>query len=111
MKNKTYTIVNFDRQNPSLTIIKKDKSFFNEIDIFDIANFKFNKWSNCLFYRPLEFNKLYCNDGDFTDGFKLIDIRNDKLVKLIETRDDIIKNKLFLLLYELKCIRQAYFNS
>lgn len=109
-KQTTYTTVNFDRQNPSLTITRiKDNK---QVTIFDIAKVPYTAFRNDYgFYRPLELDKKYCNDGDFTEGFKLTDIKNNKLVKLIETREEIINKQLFLLLYELKCIRQAYFSS
>lgn len=109
-KQTTYTTVNFDRQNPSLTITRiKDNK---QVIIFDIANIPYTSFRDDYgFYRPLEFDKRYCDDEDFTEGFKLTDIREGKLIKLIQTRDEILKNKLFLLLYELKCIRQAHFNS
>jgi len=107
---KSYTTVNFDRQNPSLIITRiKDGK---QVILFDIANIPYTSFRDDYgFYRPLELDKRYCADGGFTEGFKLTDIREGKLVKLIQTRDEIIENQLFLLLYELKCIRQAYFNS
>jgi len=96
-KQITYTTVNFDRHNPSLTITRIKDS--KQVTIFDIAHLPYTSFRDDYgFYRPLELDKRYCADGDFTEGFKLTDIREGKLVKLVETRDEIIKNQLFLLL-------------
>lgn len=110
MKQKTNTTVNFDRQNPSLTITRiKDNK---QVNIFDISKLNFGqKLSNQLTWRHVNVNRLFCTDSEHPEAFKLTDIKNNVEVKLIETKEEIFNKKLFLLLYELKCIRQAYFNS
>lgn len=107
----TVTTVNFDRQYPSLTLTRlKDGK---QVKVFDIAKYPLKAWQNTINLRPVAFDKLYCldNPAELPEGFKLIDIKNGVKIKLIESTEEKIQHKLHLLLYELKCIRQAYFNS
>lgn len=110
-KQTTYTTVNFDRQNPSLTITRiKDKK---QVTVFDMGRLQFGqKFSGEKYWwRDVNMDKMYCLENELPEAFKLTDIKNGKEVKLIESRDEIFRKQLHLLLYELKCIRQAYFNS
>lgn len=109
-KQTTYTTVNFDRQNPSLVLTRiRDKK---QVTVFDIAKYPLKAWASGINRRPVDFDKLYCLDdtNELPEAFKLTDIKNGQNVVLIESRDEIFQKQLHLLLYELKCIRQAYRN-